>query len=295
MVILSQASPKNDESYAEQNLRLFTDSARLCNCAVYYVPTDWDQFSPDDVLAGVRAPEGSPCVFVGYINDNAYYEALCASAEAMGLRMINSPEQSTLAMEFPLYYDRVADLTAESVIVENDEQLAQATALGWPLFVKGAIKSNKEGGWAACVVESEADLADRWDYFKRRPITARNTMVARKVMPLRKSGAVVGGFPEAREYRCFLFRSRMIGFGYYWSKSDPFGPLSSEDAAAVEFLAGDVARRIGCPLMAVDVGQLEDGDWVLVEAGDLQYSGVSQMSHMVFWERLRHMLGEGGT
>jgi hypothetical protein len=38
--------------------------------------------------------------------------------------------------------------------------------------------------------------------------------------------------------------------------------------------------------MAVDVGQLESGAWIVIETGDLQYSGLTQMAPFEFWARL---------
>ncbi len=41
-------------------------------------------------------------------------------------------------------------------------------------------------------------------------------------------------------------------------------------------LTDEAATRVGTPYVAVDVGQVESGEWIVVEAGDAQFSGVSQ-------------------
>lgn len=290
LAVLSQASPQNDENFAEHNLRVFTDSAQLVGADVIHIPLDWDEFSPEDVLFG-RSFTG-PGLFVGYINDNAYYERLYAAAAEAGLNLLNGPDVSARAMEFEQFYPLIADITPRSRIVEAATPLEDVVSeLGWPIFVKGGIKSDKENGWKACVVESLEELELRRQWFSKRPITARGKMVARQVAPLRRSGAIVGGFPEAREYRVFLYDGGVLGLGYYWGSTDPFGDLSEADLAEVHRLSMLAAGRIGCPLMAVDVGQIEDGSWIVIETGDLQYSGVSQMPHLVFWNELMCRLG----
>lgn len=40
-----------------------------------------------------------------------------------------------------------------------------------------------------------------------------------------------------------------------------------------EALAGRASERLGVPYVAVDVGQLEDGSWVVIECGDAQFCG----------------------
>lgn len=288
IVVLSQASPKNDETFAEHNLRLFTEAAKLAGHPVTYVPVDWGDVSPEDALCYVPTTvEFRPAVFLGYINENEYYRRLHKALLGKGVVLINDPMSSARAMEFEQFYPLIKDLTPRSVVVESKDALpAVAEEFGWPLFVKGGIKSDKEGGWSACVVDNLDDLYARWEWCAKRPITARNKMIVREVANLRKSGKIVGGFPESREYRVFLYEWRTIGLGYYWGAEDPFGPLG-EDEARVRKLAELAAQRVECPLMAVDVGQLEDGSWIVVETGDLQYSGVSQMPHLVFWNELR--------
>jgi hypothetical protein len=177
-------------------------------------------------------------------------------------------------------------------VVHNPDLLSVAVEAvgGFPVFVKGGIKSDKEGGWEACVVGNMDDLEARFRWFANRPITARSHMVLRQIAPLRKTGKIVGGFPESREYRTFLFDGRMIGYGYYWRPEDPFGELQPTEVAEVVGLAELAAQRIGCPLMAIDVGQLEDGSWIVIETGDLQYSGVTQMPPMLFWNELHKRL-----
>ena len=40
------------------------------------------------------------------------------------------------------------------------------------------------------------------------------------------------------------------------------------------------------PYIAVDIGQTENGDWIVIETGDAQFSGVSQTPLLPLWNKL---------
>lgn len=51
----------------------------------------------------------------------------------------------------------------------------------------------------------------------------------------------------------------------------------------------EAARRVETPYIAADIGQTEDGTWTVIETGDGQFSGVSQMPLLKLWSRLAHI------
>lgn len=105
-------------------------------------------------------------------------------------------------------------------------------------------------------------------------------------MPLRKNGEQRNGFPISREYRFYFLGDIFLGGGFYWGGVDPFGVLSPiENKEAIE-LARLAADRVSTPLLAIDVGQLENGSWKIIEIGDIQFSGIAHMSKPLFWEKL---------
>jgi len=44
------------------------------------------------------------------------------------------------------------------------------------------------------------------------------------------------------------------------------------------------------PYLVVDVGQKEDLDWIVIETGDPQFSGIVQIPHFKFWSRLQDLI-----
>jgi hypothetical protein len=249
-----------------------------------------DDVSADDALCHLRAGDARG-LLSGYLGDPGFYPELHAAAAAKGVRLLNAPDESQRAMEFDRFYPLIAELTAPSRVVAAEADLEPAAALGFPLFIKGAVKSAKEHGLAACTVTDRDGLRRAFHAARRRDRTARGKLIARVMLPLRYSGEQVNGFPVAREYRMLLYAGRPLGCGYYWDGADPFGALTAAEGAEVLDLALEAARRVGCPLVAVDVGQLDDGSWRVIEVGDPQYSGIAHVSHHQFLTELRAALG----
>lgn len=51
--------------------------------------------------------------------------------------------------------------------------------------------------------------------------------------------------------------------------------MTAGEEQTVLALATGAAERVGTPYIAVDVGQTEGGEWIVIETGDAQFSGVS--------------------
>jgi hypothetical protein len=80
-----------------------------------------------------------------------------------------------------------------------------------------------------------------------------------------------------------------LGYGYYGEGDDPLKPLAPEEQSAILALAREVARRVGVPYLTVDIGQLEDGQWIVIEVGDAQFSGVSQIPPLSLWNEIQRI------
>ncbi len=87
-----------------------------------------------------------------------------------------------------------------------------------------------------------------------------------------------------------LYSLHVLGYGYYWEGDDPLKTLSPQEERFVLELSVMAARRIGTPFIAVDVGQLEDGNWIVIETGDAQFSGVSQTPLLPLWNAISRIV-----
>jgi hypothetical protein len=259
-------------------------AARESGIRVHGLPIDLSG-EIDNALGWLSFDTPTLAVLSTYIQRPKTYDPLYAACLERNIHLIHSPEQNNRIMEFSSFYSLICDLTAKSVVVTDSEslQIAQETLI-FPVFTKGQIKSVKEQGWDACIANTPADLALRHSKW--------GAVIAREIMPLRKHTGAHGAFPEGREYRAFWLAGKIIGMEYYWNSVgrlavDPLGALTAMEKIEVEQLIHTAANRVECPFVTVDVCQLEDLSWKIVELGDPQYSGICHMPRHLMWERVQ--------
>ena len=76
-------------------------------------------------------------------------------------------------------------------------------------------------------------------------------MIVRKLVNLKHQRFSDEGFPLGREYRVFIYKANAPAYGYYWEGEDPLKELTPAEEKS---LASEVARRLGTPFVAVDIG-----------------------------------------
>ena len=113
------------------------------------------------------------------------------------------------------------------------------------------------------------------------------TVVAREYLPLRYTGETVMEFPHGREYRFVLLDRDVLASAFYWDGTDPFAGQDAPPAS----LAVDAAGRLDARLLAVDVGQLDDRTWRVIEVGDAQHTALGHIPPHLYWTTLRERLG----
>ncbi len=265
------------EGHLTGDLASNATSARHSGIKVHSMPVDLS--NPETALGWLDCTDDPQLgVLSTFILRRATYQPLYEAALERGITLIHTPEQTSRLMEFELFYPLIEQWTAKSVVVRDEITLMQAiTELEFPVFTKGQIKSVKEAGWDACIAKTPDDLALRAGKW--------GEVIAREILPLRKA---IGGehFPHHREYRSIWLDGEIIGADYYWDGDDPFGSLTSAEHEQMQDLVHQAAVALRCPFVTVDVGQLVDGSWKVIEIGDPQYSGICHMNRYSCWQKL---------
>jgi len=288
MVVFSQQQP-DEHNTAARSIAEVTRAALLQGLRIVHIPIDFEEAPAEDALWFMPHVDDVG-IFIGYIPHGEYYEQLDTAAKAKGVRLLNTPEQSRLVTEFDRYYPIIESFTIPSSIVRKEEDIATAAKLGFPLFVKGLVKSRKEDGIKACFADNLGELTALCKVCFAREYTARNVAVVRKAVKFKHTQKSAKGFPIGREYRVILLNEEILGLGYYWDVDDPLAELLKEEEMAVISLARKVARAVNVPLLCVDIGQLENGQWIVVEIGDPQFSGMTHVNRLAFWSKLSSLV-----
>lgn len=269
------------------------EAARSAGCEVHGFSSDFDIFgTAEEALENVPLQTSpTPGVWLGFVPSPARYSDVYEAARARGIVLLNDPNEYQLTSELDRFYPKLDDLTFRTVVLDDVSRCEEAAApLGYPLFVKGAVRSARTQGWRACVAEDASELRSLVAKLKSMESRSRGRVVLRQLARFRHVRVTEHGFPLGREFRVILYRGEVLGHGYYWEGEDPLMNLSPDEERAVLDLAREGARRVGVPFMTVDVGQLEDGAWKIVETGDPQFAGWSQIPRAAVFTNLQRAL-----
>jgi hypothetical protein len=271
-----------------ENLQV-AETARLYGCYTYLLPATigYSVAAVDALLNLPHFDRPQVGIWAGFIPSQSKYAAVYQAAADKNVFLVNNPVQHQTALEFDRYYPLLGDLTPQSMtITSSDECVDAGEKLGFPVFVRGAVKSNKTLGWDACVAANPDELVYIVEQILSIPHRARGKAIIRQLVKLRSRSMMPGDFPRSREYRVFVYQQQVFAFGYYWDEFDDEFELTALDRSNLIKLAIEAATRVNVPYIIVDIGQLESGDWIVIEVGDAQFAGMSHVSIMELWSKL---------
>ena len=282
LFVVAHEPRPDDRSPQARQLRVAVEAARQSDLRV--VPLPWPFPSPDELLAD-ELP-GGLAVYCGPIPQRPeHYSSLERALAKRHARLVNTAVSSEQTTSIEHWHERLGELTARTVILRSPADLTHAAAFGFPLFVKGLVKSAKELGLEACLVHDVTGLEAR----ARSAWAREQTIVAREYLPLRYTGETLMQFPRAREYRFILLDRQVLASAFYWDGADPLASSASRDVPPAS-LAMRAAERLNARLLAVDIGQLEDGSWQVIEVGDAQHTALGHIAPHLYWTTLRERL-----
>ncbi len=289
MIVFSEASEQLAPSSSADDIRAATQAARLAGFDIYTIPQDFtlcEKATNALWHVPVQARE-TTAFWIGYIPTVERYHAIYDAALSKNIRLVNTPEQHRTAQEFDAAYERLRDLTPRSFILTRlDECETAIEHVGLPVFVKGVVQSRKARGWKACVAQNREELRELAGYLFDLEARTRGRVIVRELVNLRHTRTSGEGFPLGREYRVFLLRNRVLECGYYWEGDDELRALSKDEQVRVLDLAQEASGRLAVPFVAIDIGQKEDGNWIVIESGDAQFAGASQIPLLKLWHKL---------
>ena len=205
------------------------------------------------------------------------------------LRLINDPDQYRLCHWLPASYDLIKDHTPFTISVplskfSMDDLPALLEPFGnKPIMLKDFVKSEKHFWHTACFCSRASDLVQVEDTIKNfnRLRDVEGGYVFREYIELEKNGYdSVLGVDMPTEYRLFFVGKHVMCTVKYWERGNysEYPPLAAFEK---------IGRRISSEFFAMDVAKKSDGEWIIVELGDGQVSGMPRDCNVHdFYERL---------
>ncbi len=234
-----------------------------------------------------RCEKPTPAIWSGYIPAPDHYQAVYTTLASRNIYLPNTLEQHLRSQELDRGLERLGELTPRTCVVRNCDELdSVAEELGFPLFLKGAVQSVKAVGVKGCIVYDRLQLHELGKKLLGNTARSRGRIMVREFVELRHVNTLGNGLPIGREYRCFILCGKVIGLGYYWDGEDALSDLSNSEEIKVRALALEAASRMEVPFITIDIGQKTDGEWIVIETGDGQFSGVSEVPILEMWSRL---------
>lgn len=290
MIVLSESTEQIERSASASENKLMTETAQLLGCKIYHIPRDFERCgTAENALWHIpHYPQETVGIWIGYIPEFERYEAIYQAALTKGIKLINTPSEHRTALEFDLFYPHLKGLTPESLIITStDECIEAGELLGFPVFVKGAVQSRKRQGWESCVANNQEELLRLTKWLLQLKYGSRGRVIVRKLVKLRHKRLAPNGFPMGREFRCFMYNQKVLKYGYYWDGKDDLNKLSKEEQQQVLSLAVLASERLGVPYVAIDIGQLESCEWIVIETADAQFAGLCQIPPLELWNKLK--------
>ena len=232
-------------------------------------------------------------IYRGWMLKPHIYEKLYSALLEKNLRLINSPAEYKNCHYLSECYKFIENHTPETVFVKVDEhfnldQIYRAVSVfgDKPLVLKDYVKSRKHEWHEACFIPKASDkekLKKTVEKFLELQGEDLNEGLAfREFVNFRPlTNHSKSGMPLTKEFRLFFLNGKEIFSSEYWEEGE------YQDFEIPHEFFGEIGKGVESNFFTMDVAQKENGDWLIVELGDGQVSGLPEKANVKqFYESL---------
>lgn len=221
-------------------------------------------------------------IYRGWMMKPAQYEVLHGRLAQCGRELVNTPAQYEHCHHLPSSFDIISAHSPRTVWMPTRgmpalERLMELLAPfgGGPIIVKDYVKSQKHAWNEACFIPAANDRAQVERVVRRflelQGDDLNEGLVFREFVELERVGLhPKSGMPLSREFRQFFFDGRAVLGFKYWDEADYEAELSSPAWLTA------IASRIQSRFFTMDLARTKAGEWLIVEVGDGQVSGLPE-------------------
>lgn len=207
-------------------------------------------------------------VYRGWMLRAELYQKLYSVLHKLGLKLVNLKDGYRAAHEFPYSYKYLKNFTPAVEIYEDGADIDwRGIKKKYDRFMfKDYVKSVKGLGFPEYFdnTYSNQELNDYYAKLKYlRGADYTGGLVIKEYVTLKKDTE-----NKINEYRCWFYNGKL--FDYYRNVEGPFGRgVSNLDINWVKKLP-----KLKSKFYTIDVAELKTGEWVVIETGDGQVSGL---------------------
>lgn len=257
----------------------------------------------DDPSAAIKklkaSVDGETAIYRGWMLKPDKYAELYHALKKKNIELINSPKRYRNCHYLPESYNTIEDYTPRSIwfskeqISESMDEIYEklGSAFGTnPVIIKDYVKSHKHEWNEACFIPNASDsegvrrVVSR--FLELQGEDLNEGIVFREFVNLEfLTIHSKSGMPLTKEFRVFFLDGEPLQVFYYWDEGD-YGDLHLD-----LFPFTEIAKKIDSRFFTMDIAKVENGDWLIVELGDGQVSGLPEKANLhKFYENLKEKL-----
>ncbi|MGO4548313.1 ATP-grasp domain-containing protein [Paenibacillus sp. 2TAB23] len=244
------------------------------------------------------AEEPEIIIYRGWMMKPESYEALYNELKKKNLLLINSPFEYSNGHYFPRSYEMIKDATpisywmdVEALSTDYAPVHEMLKKFGQkPIIIKDYVKSRKHEWEEACYIPDASDkLQVEYvlnNFVERQGSDINGGVVFREYIELEQlSKHPLSGMPLSNEYRLFFLNHELLASAEYWDEASYHNVKPNLEP----FIA--ISKRISSTFFTMDIAKTVEGNWVIIEIGDGQVSGLpEEMDRNQFYKNLKERM-----
>ena len=225
-------------------------------------------------------------IYRGWMIQPDKYELLYNALLSKNVKLINTPLEYKTCHYLPLSYEFIKDSTPATNwtgLIQGDidfEKIVDLTNYfkDDPIIVKDYVKSQKHNWAEACFIPRASDkdavrkIVSRFIELQGSALNVG--LVFREFVTLEfLTNHSKSKMPLTKEFRLFFLYGQVIQIFNYWDEGD-YG-----DTKPVLTGFEEIGKKVKSNFFTMDIAKKENGDWIIMELGDGQVSGLPDHAH----------------
>jgi len=218
-----------------------------------------------------------------------FFHELVVDVDYLGGKVINNVRQHNFIADLENWYAVLSDVTPKTWFRFEDIPPEED---GMPFVLKGATNSKKHQWLTHMFAPNRTEAAKIYWELSHDGLICDQNVYIRKFVKLKKLLDGINGMPVTNEWRTFVMHGHVLASGYYWSNYwDDLEEKPQMDEAAYALIQKVIDRvGYGSNFYVIDIGQLEDGSWILIELNDGMMSGLSMVDPVELYRNMAVLL-----
>lgn len=192
-----------------------------------------------------------------------------------GSRLVNTYKQHRNIADIFNWVHLLEDITAPVYTIDDMARLPEGT-----YFIKGETNSKKNDWFNSAFCPDKKTLVKNVNNLLNDQYVGHQKIAIRPYQDFLELGKQVDGRPYFNERRVFVLDGKVLSSAFYWNSYIIDGgeePAMSGNYSDVLEHAIKQTSDLAC-FYVIDLGQLTNGDWQVIELNDGSMSGLSMNS-----------------